>query len=221
VFKEFDEEIHVTNLKFDPTWTTYAAMDYGFTNPFVWLLIQVDPHNTNVRVLREYYETGRDTEEAAAEIKSLGLAPRTIRMMFPDPAEPDRSRTMSKLLELKFAGGTGGAIKDRLDLIRAFLKPAKEIAHLGPDHEEWVPRLQIDRSCVNMIREFNVYRYPKTKEEADEAGREAPEAPMKKDDHTPEALGRFMMSHFGVAMLRQAPTRQSKARVGATRPTRR
>lgn len=221
VFKEFDEEIHVANLRFDPTWTTYAAMDYGFTNPFVWLLIQVDPHNTNVRVLREYYETGRDTEEAAAEIKSLGLAPRTIRMMFPDPAEPDRSRTMSKLLELKFAGGTGGAIKDRLDLIRQFLKPAKEIAHLDPEHEEWVPRLQIDRSCVNMIREFNVYRYPKTKEEADEKGREAPEAPMKKDDHTPEALGRFMISHFGVALLRQTKTKQRQARVGATRPTRR
>lgn len=221
VFKEFDEEIHVADLKFDPSWKTYAAIDYGFTNPFVWLLIQVDPHNMNIRVLREWYQTGRTTEEAASEIKAAGLAPQTLLGMYPDPAEPDRSKRLSQLLEIPHFGGTGGLIKDRVDLIRQMLKPDPVIAHLDITHPDWVPRLQIDRSCKETIREFNVYRYPKSAQEAAESDREAPEAPMKKDDHTPEALGRFMMGHFGSLFKQDSPTRQRRVRVGATRPTRR
>jgi len=221
VFKDFDEEVHVADLSFDPTWKTYSAIDYGFTNPFVWLLIQVDPFNENVRVLREYYEVGRTTEEAADEIKGRGLAPATLLGMYPDPAEPDRSVRLSQLLEVPSFGGTGGPIKDRIDLIRQMLKPDPKVAHFDPSHPEWVPRLQIDRSCKNMIREFNAYRYPKSAEEAADMDREAPEAPMKKDDHTPEALGRFMAGHFGSIWAQKSPTRQSRARVGARRPVRR
>src|SRR6185312_9282590 len=50
VMKEWDDEIHVTDLRYDPELPLYAAVDYGFTNPFVWLWIQVDRHN-NVRVI--------------------------------------------------------------------------------------------------------------------------------------------------------------------------
>lgn len=42
VFKDFDEETHVRHLTYNPALPTFAACDYGFTNPFVWLLIQVD-----------------------------------------------------------------------------------------------------------------------------------------------------------------------------------
>lgn len=214
VFKEFDEEIHVADLEFDPAWATYAALDYGFTNPFVWLLIQVDPFNTNVRILDEYYEVGRTTEEAAREILSRGLAPGGLIGFYPDPAEPDRSAVLANLLQVKSFGGTGGEIRDRLEWIRRKLKPHPLIAHLGREHEEWVPQLQINRRCKDTIREFNVYRYPKTAEEAAEANREAPEAPLKKDDHTPEALGRFMIGHYGSPWAQEAaPTRIARSRV--------
>lgn len=221
VFKEFDEEIHVGDFTYDPSWTTYAALDYGFTNPFVWLLIQVDPFNTNIRILDEYYEVGKTTEEAAAEIKARGLAPGSLRGFYPDPAEPDRSRVLSGLLQVPSYGGTGGEIKDRLEWIRRKLKPDETIAHLGREHEEWVPQLQINRRCKETIREFNAYRYPKTHDEAAAKDREAPEVPLKKDDHAPEALGRFMIGHYGSPWAaKAAPTRVSRARMGR-RPTRR
>jgi hypothetical protein len=38
------------------------------------------------------------------------------------------------------------------------------------------------------------YRYPETKAEADKSPKEQP---MDKDDHGPEALGRFMRGYFG------------------------
>jgi hypothetical protein len=217
VFKEFDEEIHVGDFDYDPAWTTYACLDYGFTNPFVWLLVQVDPHRTNIRILDEYYESGRSTEEAGAEIKSRGLAPSSILRFFPDPAEPDRSVQLAGLLQIPSAGGTGGPLADRLEWIRRKLRPASAVAHLPRDHDEWVPQLQINRRCKDTIREFNAYRYPKSAEEAAESGKNIPEAPLKKDDHTPEALGRLMVGLFGSPWaIGESPARVSRARVGRT-----
>jgi hypothetical protein len=220
VFKDFDEEIHVGDFKFDPTWRTYAALDYGFTNPFVWLLIQEDPHGEQVRVLAEYYETGKTTEEAAREIVARGLRPEALLGFFPDPAEPDRSKQLSGLLSLRQLGPTGGPLEDRLEWIRRKLKPHPLIAHLDPSHEEWNPQLMINRRCVRTIADFNKYRYPKTYDEMAERDTNAPEVPLKKDDHAPEALGRFMAGRYGSPWT-AAGARQSRARVSRSRTRRR
>lgn len=207
VFKNFDEEMHVNDVGFRADWETYAAVDWGFTNPTVWLLIQIDPHHERVHIVDEYYETGRTTEEAAAEIASRGLAPRTVRSFFPDPAEPDRARTMSNLLQIPSSGGTGIPKVDRLTWIRKFLKPsgAGLDAEPGGALAEWVPALTVNRRCVNTIHELNIYKYPDTK-----AGSATPEEPEKKDDHVPEALGRFFSGMFGRPGRRGA--RQTKVR---------
>jgi hypothetical protein len=215
VFKDFDEEIHVGDFEYDPTWQTYAALDYGFTNPFVWLLIQIDPFGENIRVLDEYYEVGRTTEEACREIQARGLAPGSLIGFYPDPAEPDRSKQLSGLLGLRSYGGTGGALSDRLEWIRRKLKPDSKVAHLSMDHPEWTPQLMIHRRCRQTIREFNAYRYPDLA--TTDAKGNLQEAPQKKDDHTPEALGRFMVGHFGSPWKENAPARQSRARVGRRR----
>jgi hypothetical protein len=187
VFKDFDEEIHVTEQEFRPDWATYAASDYGFTNPFVWLLVQVDPHRERMHILNEYYETGKTTGEAVMEIKGRGLAPRTLREFFPDPAEPDRTREVSNLLQVKAGRNTGIMLEDRLEWIRRFLK--EHPAGGGP-------RLTVHRRCKETIREFGQYKYPDAVK-AMERGHAAPELPEKKDDHTPEALGRLMSGLFG------------------------
>ena len=202
VFKDFDEELHVTGDEFRPDWATYACSDYGFTNPFVWLLFQVDPFRERIHILDEYYETGRTTGEAIAEIRGRGLAPSTLREFFPDPAEPDRSREVSQLLQVKAGRNTGGALEDRLEWIRRFLKPHPTLG---------MPKLTVHRRCKQTIREFGQYKYPETPEAAAERGRNAPELPEKKDDHTPEALGRAMSGLFGKPF--RTPKTQSKMNV--------
>lgn len=199
VFKDFDEELHVNDVSFNPGWKTYACSDYGFTNPFVWLLVQIDPHNERVHIVDEYYETGKTTGEAVREISERGLRPSTLREFFPDPAEPDRTREISNLLQLRSGRGTGILLDDRLEWIRRFLKPV-------PSGEG--PGLTINRKCRNTIREFGQYKYPDG-EKARERGRAAPELPEKKDDHTPEALGRLMAGLFGKPN-RTGESRQSR-----------
>lgn len=191
VFKEFDEEEHVTDLKFDPAWQTYAAVDYGFRNPSVWLLIQVDPHGEKINVLDEVYDEGLDADEFAEEIERRGLCPRQMIAFYPDPASPGDTAILEKRLHVKHRGGTGGEIRWRIDSIRKALR--YQHSHLPKDHPENRPLIMFDRKCRRTINDMQEYRYPEKKTDIGDA----PENPMKKDDHGPEALGRFFAGMFG------------------------
>lgn len=192
VFKGFDEEVHVRHLEYNPTWATYAAVDYGWTNPFVWLLIQVDPWD-NVYVLDEYYERNVPIDEVAVQLKERGLVPKELRNFYPDPAGPGESAVLSEKLRINPIGGTGGEIKERLNLIRKWLKMPPHLEKLPDGHRDKQPKLLIDHKCHNVIREMADYRYPENKSEVFNDK----EQPIKKDDHTPEALGRFFIAHYG------------------------
>jgi hypothetical protein len=214
VFKEWDEETHVRDLSYNPGWKTYAAHDNGFTNPMVWLVIQVGPFG-EVHVLEEYYERERTIPEAALEIEGRGLRPEGMLGLFPDPASPGDNRDLSNRLRVPLFGKTGGEIKDRLALIRDALVPRP--AHLPADHPDKRPRLLVNRRCKHTIREMQDYRYPRTAEEAQSKGQEAPENPLKKDDHCPEALGRFFAGY--TALMGEGPktTRQSRSKMNRRR----
>lgn len=193
VFKEFDEEWHVADLEYNPGYQHYAAVDYGFTNPNVWLFIQVDPWG-NIEILDEIYKSGLTPDEFADEIVERGL--QKVRRFYPDPASPSDTAILERRLRVPSAGGTGGELADRIDAIRAVLKVRPVVAHLPLGHEERLPRLRIDRRrCPNMIREMSAYRYPERKDTI--LGNEAHEKPKKEDDHTPEAFGRFLAGWEG------------------------
>ena len=53
VFADFDPDIHVKPVKYNPNLPLYRAIDFGFVNPFVCLWIQVDDDGV-VRVIDEY-----------------------------------------------------------------------------------------------------------------------------------------------------------------------
>lgn len=207
VFKDFDEDTHVTRLDFQtgPSWQTIAAVDYGWTNPNVWLLIQIGPKG-EINVLNEHYQENQTADEFADEIIRRGLCPSNLSYFYPDPASPGDTR----ILESKFrkAGlpataraGTGGELKARLDLIRLCLKNyVHDTIVYDPDDEathgrfdDWRPQMLFDIKCPRTIHDMSEYRYPDTAEQTKgEISTKRFELPMKKDDHGPEALGRFL-----------------------------
>ncbi|QHB37424.1 terminase large subunit [Mycobacterium phage Onyinye] len=223
VFKDYDEEYHVGDLHFNPEWETYAATDYGFTNPSVYLLIQVGPWG-EINVLGEIYQPGWTADQFADEIirrrtrDGVPFNPPQLHTFYPDPADPMSSKTLSDKLRISAAGGTGGELNMRINIIRQWLKQGR-LDYDGTglndgNAEKWRPRLMIDRSCTNLRREMQAYRYPERKDDA-ETSRDRFELPMKKDDHAPEALGRFAIGRFGVGGLtRSAGTRVRRANVG-------
>lgn len=216
VFKDFDEEVHVRDLKYRRDLPLYGACDFGWSNPFVWLAIQIDVWD-NVYVLGEYRCTHKDVPEIAEDLLEWPLAKYAF-ILYPDPAEPDSAHILQRKLKCKVNNDTGGEVKWRLHYIRRALKRVPE--HLPDEHPEKQPKLFIDRSCKGLIREMQDYRYPDNKSEV----RPNPEEPLDKDDHGPEALGRFFRGHFGPPTTegKGGRAQQTTAKMGGSRkPTRR
>ncbi|QYW00804.1 terminase [Gordonia phage Madi] len=208
VFKDFDEEVHVADLPYNPNWPTFAAVDYGYRNPNVWLVIQVGPWG-EINVIRELYLREYTSQEFADEIKYRGLD-RGVLAFYPDPAGPGDSEILSSTLKIPWRGGTGGEINHRLDAIRRALKERN--LHVMRGHPDRRPTIMWDRSCTMSIYEMNEYRYPEEKELNSTPGQELP---LKKDDHSPEALGRFFAGHFTVPQEDAGPARVSRANIRA------
>ena len=215
VFKDFDEDSHVGRYPYDPKLPVYIAADKGFRNPSVVLFIQVDRWDT-VTVIGEYYQTGRTAEETAQDVWDavvLGPLARVAIQGYPDPASPEWAAALESKWSVRMTGvETGGDLTPRLDLIRRWLRPPP--FELEDGHPEKLPKLRFDFSCTHSIREMNDYRYPDSRSEAEANPREAP---MKKDDHVPEALGRFFLGKFGKLYQESEQTHISRARMGVTR----
>lgn len=196
VMKEFDDDIHLGDFDYEPSWATYMAVDYGFTNPFVVLFIQVGPFG-DIRVLREFRRQELDTVEVCRDLLAEypGLV-RVAQMLYPDPAEPDDTRTMQRELRIPANKKTGGEIKIRLSHIRRALKVKN--THLPEGDPERRPTLMIDRThCQTLVWEMREgYKWPEHKSEQ----RSDSENPLDKDNHGVEALGRFFRGHFGTSV---------------------
>lgn len=192
VMKEWDDEVHIGDFSYEPSWSTFMAVDYGFTNPFVVLIIQEGPFG-EIRVIWEKRYQQLDTEEVALDVKASipGLV-RACERLYPDPAEPDDTRTMERYLHIPAYPNTGGPLKIRLGMIRRALKPQNSFLPEG--HPERIPLLQIDRSCKGLHWEMREgYRWPEHKSEI----KSDSENPLDKDNHGVEALGRFYRGHYG------------------------
>ena len=181
VLPEFDPNVHVTHLEYDPRKPLYGAVDYGYTNPFVWLWIQVNSRD-QVCVLRERYVRNVTTEDHADYMKKLseeeGL---TWKRVCDDPSGADERATLKS---------RGFKVFKRDCEVQVGITLIRNALELRDDGR---PGMLIDPSCVGTIEDFKSWRYPETK---DEAG-ETKEDPVKGRDHGPEAYKRFLSWHTG------------------------
>jgi hypothetical protein len=208
VFKDWDEELHVRDLEYEPSWPLYLATDYGYTHPNVCLFIQVGPHG-DIHVLAEYYRHQRTDTEFRDDVlrdERLGRLVQHARVLYPDPEDPGATATLSEGWKVQAAKDTGGLLINRLRAIQSALQPRN--AHLPWGHPERKPLLLFDRSCVEGRREMDGYSWPRTRTQ-----HRGPQNPQDKDNHVPEALGRFFAG-YGAADT--APV-LSQARMGARR----
>jgi hypothetical protein len=208
VFPQFDEDSHVRELAFEPGWETVGAVDYGFRNPNVWLLIQIGPWG-EINVVDELYQADLTADEFANEILRRNLCPDILTDFYPDPASPGDTKILETIFRragkrARSRPHTGGEIDNRLNLIRLALKQRVTDTELSsknwytapPQQDTKRPRLMVSTRCPKTIFEMIEYRYPKTRDEQTETSTKRYETPMKLNDHTPEALGRFLAGRY-------------------------
>lgn len=208
VYYDYDDQIHVKTLEYNPSRPLYIATDYGFTNPNVALFIQTDVFD-RVYILGEYYMDHRTEDEFATDVledPKLGPLVRAATLLFPDPEDPGATATLADKWKVKPQASTGGLLKDRINLIRRWMKVENQ--HLPFNHPDRQPKLFIDRSCKHLMYEMDAYRYPENASEV----KEAPENPLKKNDHAPEALSRFFAGYYGTQSVTGRRPRQRRAR---------
>jgi hypothetical protein len=190
VYDEFDERIHVTDLrdvvrKWLPFWKNYWGVDFGFKNPFACLDVMVDPED-NVYVWREYYVSGVPTIIHCDRLRQRDNPPGFhVDCIFADPAGADGVATLQLKLGQVFARKVG------------WLQGVEQLKVLFRGHKtddgETIPRIFIDRSCVNLIGELNTLHMVENKKPSSQNSKEQQHT---HNDHACDALRYFCNEYF-------------------------
>lgn len=163
VYDAFSSQTHVRER--DPkefAWWA-LAMDEGYTNPAVILLVGFDGDGRQ-HIAREFYERGKLQTDVVQEASALhGEHPAAIVAV-----DAAAAGLIADLVDAGLpAAAFKGRVLDGITRVQALLKV----------QADGKPRLTIEPSCVNTINEFESYVWKPNKDE-----------PVKEHDHAMDAL---------------------------------
>jgi hypothetical protein len=183
VFAEFEPDIHIAPIDYNPALPLYRAIDFGFVNPFVCLWIQVDGNGT-VRIIDEYIKSRQTIDVHADEIKNrMPYSEDRVIATFCDPAGAgvnDVTGT-SPVFQLRQAGiklrFRRSSILEGIELVRRALRS-------GDGKSSMI----ISPRCGRLIEAMQCYHYPQ---------QGAEELPLKDGiyDHPIDALRYFFVNY--------------------------
>lgn len=194
VFDNWDSAVNlIPPFRVPPDWRRIWCVDFGYTNPFVWQLLAVDPDD-RVFLTREIYKTGLAVEDAARMILAhTGDEPR------PEAIIRDHDREDGVTLERHLGGMSttpaNKAVLAGIDLVNTRMRKAGDgkarlfvfqnaLVH-DPD-----PALLAAGKPTHTAAEMDSYVW---KKKAD--GSVSKDEPVKENDHGADTL------RYGVAYL--------------------
>jgi len=178
IYDEFDPEIHVKDIEYRPAWTNVWFLDYGFNNPFCCYDVMIDAEE-NFYVWREYQVADMTTMEHAQILKARDN-PRGFHVDWGagDPRGPDAARTIAMITGVQVYSDDIASLPHE-----GWALGIEHVKRLLKVQPTGLPRLTIDRSCTNLIRQMDQLHRPDPKEE-----RNSVEGQHKHDDHGPDAI---------------------------------
>jgi phage terminase large subunit len=171
------ESIVVEPFHIPEDWERFGAVDFGYTNPFVFLFIAFDKSNETYYLYDEHYLTGKTVREHAVYIKNRGIAKFT--KILADHDAEDRATLLEEGLH------TFPANKDISAGIQAL--------NLMIDAKNGI-RLRVFNTCVETIDEISTYSWQEPSE-----GKNYKEEPIKFHDHACDALRYFAIDRVGAS----------------------
>ena len=187
IYDDFDPAIHVKPIEYNPLWTNVWALDYGWANPFVCLDVMIDPEE-NFHVWNEYQVSNLTSWEHAHALTRRANLPSDYHVDWGagDPRGPDQANTITLVTGTQIYSediGEGGPHESwtmGIEWIRRLLKK----------QADGKPKLFIDPSCSDLIRQMEQLRAPDEKENTNNR-----EGQHKYDDHGPDAL-RYLVGQY-------------------------
>lgn len=170
----FDRATYVVPA-FEPPalWPRYLSIDFGTRNPACWLWGAMDPKDSVLHVYREHYQSGWTIGQHWEAMKGYVEADRPEAVA--DPEDLDARMQLAELGLDTLAADK--AIRGGIDAVSSRLASGGLLVH---------------DCCLNLVREFEGYRWPKSRPGAMNDGTEQP---VKKDDHAMDAL-RYLCKHL-------------------------
>jgi len=163
VYPMFSRDVHVCRREMEDVKTWYMAIDEGYTNPAVILLIGQD-FDGRWHVFREWYQRGKLQHHVVSQVVEW------VRKYNPSLAAVDAAAA-GLIADLLDNGVPAEAAKGRvLDGIQA-------IQNRLMIQGDGLPGLTIDAGCINMITEFESYVWKEGRDE-----------PVKQADHALDAI---------------------------------
>ncbi|WP_406600729.1 PBSX family phage terminase large subunit [Leptospira sanjuanensis] len=173
VYPKFENAI-VEPFEIPPEWDCAGSIDFGYTNPFVFLWFYYDKSNETWYLADEYYVAEKTVRAHCEEIKQY----RKPNLFLTADHDAEDRATMA---ECGFS--TIAADKDVSTGIQAVIKLLEAVHGI---------KLRIFRTCVHVIEEFSIYSWEETKD-----NKNAKEIPVKNHDHAMDALRYFALRVVG------------------------
>lgn len=200
VYTEFDRSLHVIRpFAIPDEWTKFIGADHGYRNPsaFMWMACDYDG---NLYVYREFYEREWHIDEILKGNKRPGREGKgvialsrkeKIEGIWIDPStkadrgkESDFTTYTENLPQDWSLIPANNSVSTGIDRVKQYLKV---------DPSTGKPRLFIFDTCKNLIEEIAQYKYEDLN--PSQAGiKNIKESPVKKDDHSVDALRYAVMS---------------------------
>ncbi len=195
VYKEFDRKKHLYEVLPKAPFELYAGADPGYRNPAA--ILHIYTNKENIYIDDEWYKTER-TDAQIAEY----AAGCNFRAVYPDPENPGFIEELRRRgVNTREVSKGKGTVKKGIQKIREMLLNN---------------RLKINKRCVNLISEFEMYSY-----DDDKVDRNEKEEPVKAYDHALDALRYFVMTYNPTSQLSDIQKLQAlKTRQHLTRTSR-
>lgn len=167
VYENFDSEVHVRIRDANDMVKFMLAMDEGFTNPQVCLLIGADGDN-RWHIFKEFYVIGYLETQIVGQAKGwfmdarsagiglLDVRPVRCQICAVDNAAPG---LIAALVDagVNAVGGKGALVDSAYNTARGQISGISKIQDRLAVQKDGKPRLTVDPSCVNTINEFESY----------------------------------------------------------------
>lgn len=177
VYDHWDRLIHIQTRKASDMVRWVVGVDDGYTNPFACLLVGVDGDG-RAHVFREVYESGllvgKRVEALRALLADMGVRADSVMV---DPSSPDL------IAELRNVGLS--VLPAMNDVVPGINAVQGRMAVRGDGR----PRLTVDPSCENLIREMETYQWKPNKPK---------DEPVKAHDHACDAL-RYLVARLDLS----------------------
>ena len=176
IYDNFDSSVHVKVRDRNDFKTWYLAMDEGYTNPAVILLVGEDS-DSRLHICSEWYERGKLQSRVVETAKDFTLT-YGVSLAAVDEAAAGLIADLINNGVPAFA--MKGRVLDGIQVVQDRLKV----------QGDGKPRLTVDPSCINTINEFESYIWKKVTNTGI-----VKDEPQKENDHAMDAL-RYLCAYL-------------------------